>query len=434
MKGLLARTLAVAWGTLVLFVATAGAVLAWGLPRLISDWNHNSQAQLDQALAERLKILAAQGSRDAVGQALIDLPVRAEYVVVTDSNQNLLVASHYGTMGGPGWNLVRRVQEKGHWVEIGAPAVSPWRFSAQALPFDADESNRFFVRALVSTLGWATVGAALVAGVLAWLVSRPLSRSAQALVFALGELKSGRRDVRFVPSGVQELDGISRGAEALQAQLGREESLRRQWAADIAHDLRTPLSVLRGQFEGMIDGIFPLEVGRIERNLDELIRLEHLVGQLAELTRIESPELRLNPDDYDPLEAWQGKEPRVKVSNPSVVRVFADRDLMDRALGNLVENAKRYGDPDAEIELSAQIVDEGWVRVVVENSGNLDPALIPRIFDRMVRGDDSRHGEGSGLGLAIVRAVAESHGGRAEVTVDNEKRRVRFSVIAPRGR
>jgi two-component system sensor histidine kinase BaeS len=379
----------------------------------------------------------------ALRDGLSDLPVRAEYLVVTDAAGGLLYATHFGTVAGPGLNLLRKVQESGDWHDT--PAAAPrFRFAAKALPFDADESNRLFFAALEVTALWAGALAVAAAALLALLLSRPQSRDARRLAEALRAMEAGRRDVALPDPGVRELQDIARGAAALQDSLLREEGLRRQWAADIAHDLRTPVTVLKGQFEGMIDGVFRPDAERLEKNYREVLRLERLIAQLAELTRLESPGFRPELRVFDPaplvaeLAARFADAAAARGGRVAAVSRLApdawpagDPALLERALANLLDNAIRHGDRGGTVQVEAAAGVDGQLVFTVENPGAIPEEWLPRLFDRLFRGDESRASGGSGLGLAIAKAIASAHHGRLEAAVDRAAGRTRFLLAIP---
>ena len=137
--------------------------------------------------------------------------------------------------------------------------------------------------------GAGAVVSFLLAVAVAFLFSSRLSRHAVGLAAGLSRIAAGERGVRFEGGGARELDQIGESAGVLQYRLAEEERLRGQWAADVAHDLRTPLAALRSQLEAMTDGVLPVTPARLQRASGELARVEALVADLAELSRIESP-------------------------------------------------------------------------------------------------------------------------------------------------
>ena len=255
-------------------------------------------------------------------------------------------------------------------------------------------------------------------------------------------MAAGERGVAIPDCPITEFGCIARASSTLQDNLVREEGLRRQWAADVAHDLRTPLTVLRGQFEGMIDGVFQPEPERIVRLERELSRLEKLVNSLALLSRIETPGFTLAKKSIDAvafLSEVAGRfdaEAAAKGSSLIVdsrsVTLLADPDLLARAIDNLVSNALQYGAVGGTIRLRCVgNAAQGGADVIVENDGVIDSSILPRVFDRLFRADSSRNTEGSGLGLSIARAIVTAHSGTIIAESDDVKSITRFTISLP---
>jgi two-component system sensor histidine kinase BaeS len=307
-------------------------------------------------------------------------------------------------------------------TEIRGPAGRPiLYFSVQNEGFLMDESNRILFLSVVRALLIGLATAALLSILGAYGLSRRLSRTTSAISTALSEVAAGRREVRVERGTVTELNQIASDTEHLQEVLQREEHLRAQWAQDVAHDLRTPLTALRAQLEAVRDGVLSDDGTRVEKMLTQLVQVEHLVENLSELSRLESPDTRIERTLIEvpriardlaliansQLES-QAPGSEVKVDALSGV-VRADRDLLVRACMNLVDNAVRYRTPGTIIRVGIAVAGNNLV-FTVRNSGSL-PEDSDRLFERLARGEQSRGLPGSGLGLPIVRAIAERHEG-----------------------
>lgn len=304
----------------------------------------------------------------------------------------------------------------------GAPVLY---FAAQSEGFLMDETNRVLFRsvgrALLIGLGAATILATLGA----YGLSRRLSRSTSAISAALSEVAAGSRNVTVTRGAVTELNQIADDTEHLQEVLIREEQLRARWAQDVAHDLRTPVAALRAQLEGVRDGVLPDGSERVEKMLIQLEQVEHLVGSLNELTRLESPDTQIEVQnvpvaelsDYimsvvRPLLDGAAESGKCRVVGGGGT-VHADRDLVARSCVNLVDNALRYRDPGSVIDITVGS-SGGMFAFAVSNQGRLGDKP-DQLFERLARGEQSRGKPGSGLGLTIVRAIAERHGGGASL-------------------
>ena len=223
-------------------------------------------------------------------------------------------------------------------------------------------------------------------------------------------------------------DEIQRLAETLNAMLERLEialERERDFVADAGHELRTPLALLRMELElALRPGSSREELlEAVRRSSGEVDRLAQLAEDLLLIARSEREGLPLRLETLDSSEllasvgrrfAWRAEEvgrPIVAAGDP--LEVLGDRIRLEQALGNLVDNALRYG--RGNVRLSASNAD-GTVELHVADEGQGFPTeFIPQAFERFARPDDGRTGGGAGLGLSIVRAIAEAHGGSAHV-------------------
>ncbi|WP_321301757.1 HAMP domain-containing sensor histidine kinase [uncultured Sphaerochaeta sp.] len=213
----------------------------------------------------------------------------------------------------------------------------------------------------------------------------------------------------------------------LQENLLHEERLRRQWAADIAHDLRSPVTVLRGQLEGVADGVLKLDEHRIALFLAETQKLTYMINDLSLLTHLESPGYEVHTEQVRVDEVLnhllsrfevQAKQRGMEFSyNATPLLLQADLNLFTRLLDNLISNAVRYGTAPSTITIHNEGDSDGnAVQLSFENEGVIEEAFLPRLFDRLSRAEASRTSEGSGLGLSIVKAIVEAHGWNIAVT------------------
>ena len=282
-----------------------------------------------------------------------------------------------------------------------------------------DTTRRFVV------LG--ALAAALVAGVLATLLAagalRPLRRlSAGARTIERSGDASARLPIPVARDEVGELAGTLNG---MLASLERAREAEQRFVGDASHELRTPLTALRGNVDYIArHGADPAALADVQA---DVARLGGMLDDLLVLAREDAAApVRGEPVDLAELaRATVAAEPGARlgaVDGPALVR--AEAPALERAVGNLVRNARKHGPDGGGIELRAG--GDGrvaWISVADDGPG-LPPAEAARAFERFWRGSGAR-GEGSGLGLAIVRAIAERHGGR--VAVDG----ARFTIELP---
>jgi signal transduction histidine kinase len=211
----------------------------------------------------------------------------------------------------------------------------------------------------------------------------------------------------------------------MSQEVARVNQLRRQMTADIAHDLRTPLTVISGYIESMQDGVFKPTPQRLSLIYSEIERLQNLVGDLRMLSLADAGELSLNPQRIPPktlldraATLFQHKAEQQNVviyvnASDDLPEIYVDEARMMQILGNLISNALRYTPSQGVVTLSAEL-SRRTVEICVQDTGEgIAAEELPNIFDRFHRTDSSRHSESgeSGLGLAIVKALVELHGG-----------------------
>ncbi|MFW5850552.1 MAG: sensor histidine kinase [Spirochaetota bacterium] len=299
--------------------------------------------------------------------------------------------------------------------------------------FLRDQTNRALFRSASLALGIGLVAAIAASILIAYVTSRRIATHARGLSDRLTRLAAGSRDLDFPREGEAELQGISRSAAELQDRLSRDEMARIQWTQDVAHDLRTPITALRAQLEAIRDGVFEADERHLRTMLAELDRMEHLVNELRELSRLESPDLTVRSAPMRSGEVLSQAAERFAIVAqerglaieivPAEHEFSGDRELVVRAFSNLVDNAVKHSRTPGVVRLSAacDTIEQPdgrighMVSLVVESPGSL-PADAEQLFDRLRRGDYARRTAGSGLGLTIARAVARAHGGDVELS------------------
>jgi len=248
---------------------------------------------------------------------------------------------------------------------------------------------------------------------------------------AADAVAEGDFSVRLAEQGSRDFRQLAHSFNRMTQELDRAERQRRNLTADVAHELRTPLHIIQGNLEGLLDGVYEPGDAHIEATLDETRLLSRLVEDLQTLSLAEAGQLELVREPVDVAELLAdlqtsfsgqaeatGVRLEVKVDGePKALNVWADYGRLDQVLGNLIANALRYTPAEGTITLSA-MPNADWVEIQVSDSGQGIPAEdLPYIFDRFWRGDPSRpHGGSTGLGLAIAQQLIRAHDGRISVT------------------
>ncbi|WP_161881158.1 sensor histidine kinase [Deinococcus alpinitundrae] len=289
-------------------------------------------------------------------------------------------------------------------------------------------------RAAGAELRRSALTAALISFVVAFIaaatvtrqITRPLSRLADAAL----RLEAGERGVQLpVPRRLDEVRDLTLTFNTLTVGLARQEAWRRSLMADIAHDLRTPLAVLRSEIEAMQDGVNRADDAGLARLHGEVLLLARLVTDLRTLSLAESGAMDFHLVTLDAAEllrsvivsfARQAGEVGVRLAldAPQPVPVHADPDRLTQVLHNLIGNALRYAAP-GEVMLSSRQEGQWAVLQVRDHGPGFRPDDLSRAFERFFRADASRSRDpagqrSSGLGLAIARALTEAQGGQIE--------------------
>ncbi len=289
-------------------------------------------------------------------------------------------------------------------------------------------------------------GAGLLLGALAliaaWIAVRRLAAPATRLVDAARRIEDGDYSARVPVRGPSELRSLARAFNAMNGRLEADEARRRSVLADVAHELRTPITVIRAQVEGIVDGIYPADPEHMRPVLAATRTLEVLVDDLRTLALAEVGTLNLQrePVDlsvlvHDTLATFADPAGAAGVHlvaavDPPGLEVEGDAVRLGSVLANLVANALRHLHNGGQVRVDASQRGDG-VRIAVRDNGDGIPAeLLPRVFDRFVKGSDS---PGSGLGLAIVRDVIEAHGGQVTVA-SSSGAGTEVEITLPRGR
>jgi two-component system sensor histidine kinase BaeS len=291
-------------------------------------------------------------------------------------------------------------------------------------PFQANTPEGAFLQRVSQATLLSAMFAAALALILGGLLAYTLTRSIHKLKEATEEITRGNLGQQVDIRSKDELGDLAVSFNKMSADLARATQVRRQMTADIAHDLRTPLSVLAGYTEALSDGKLPGNPEIYGVLHQETQHLRRLVDDLRTLSLAEAGELSLNLQPVQPrslLEqaaarhsmAASQKGIRLSVrAGEELPLVQADPERMAQVFDNLIGNALRHTSAGGEIWLAGAPADGGVLLRVQDNGGGIAPEDLPNIFDRFYRGDKSRQQNGeSGLGLAITKSIVEIHRG-----------------------
>jgi two-component system sensor histidine kinase BaeS len=326
-----------------------------------------------------------------------------------------------------GDHIPTAVLEQGVEVEVDSQVVGTV-LTAGEPPALTPREEQFLARINLALL-YAALGATAIALFLGVLLARTLTRPVRELTAATRAMAKGELEQQVPVHSQDELGELAAAFNQMSADLARANELRRQMTADIAHDLRTPLSVITGYTEALRDGVLPPTPETFQTMHQEAEHLSLLVKDLRTLSLADAGELTLTRQLVHPHELLermaaaylpkaQELEATLQVTaEANVPPVNVDPERMVQVLGNLVSNALRYTPAGGQISLAATQQGNNVLLTVQDNGVGIAPDELPRIFDRFYRGDKARQaskGE-SGLGLAIAKSLVELHGGTITV-------------------
>jgi signal transduction histidine kinase len=309
-----------------------------------------------------------------------------------------------------------------------------------------------FRLAMNDALFYAAIAAFAAGGLASLLLSRRLMAPVKSMMQASQRIAEGDYSKR-VPTSPQtanasqdELDQLAHSFNRMAEKLEQIELMRLQLIADISHELRTPLTAIKGSMEGLIDGVLPADRVTYDSVYREADRLQRLVEDLQELSRVESGGVRLNLKSVNigsvvetALErmrpAFKAKKINLE-SEPAenLPRIQADQDRLLQVLINLLSNALHFTPSRGKVKVSAAKVKNDLVVSVADTGMGIKPQDKQHIFERFYRADKSRsrqEGGGSGIGLTIAQSLVNAHGGHLWVESEGEGKGSVFHFSLP---
>jgi signal transduction histidine kinase len=260
---------------------------------------------------------------------------------------------------------------------------------------------------------------------------------------AADRVAGGDYATRVQVRGPGEVGRLASSFNQMTERLQANETQRRALLADVAHELRTPLSVIRGSVEGMLDGVYPPDEAHLAPVLEETAVMARLLDDLQTLSTAEAGVLRLHRERLDPVAlaqdaaaAFRSRADRAGVgldcrAAGPVPDVDVDQVRIGEVLANLLTNAIRHTPPGGSVQVVVGPAPAGVAFAVSDTGPGIDARDLPHVFDRFVKSADSG---GAGLGLAIARSLVEAHGGRITAeSVPGQGTTMRFVLPAVEG-
>jgi signal transduction histidine kinase len=293
-------------------------------------------------------------------------------------------------------------------------------------------------RGLVAVM--ISVAVVLLGAARAFWAMRRVASPLGAVMDAAESVAEGDYATRVVERGPPPLRALARSFNTMTGRLQHADRQRRDLMADLAHELRTPLSVLQGRLEGLLDGVYPLEACQLEQLLDQTKILSRLIEDLRTLALSDAGVLTLQREPMDVielmsevLESCEAEANRLSISlqldaPPNPVTLEVDGVRIKEVLANLLSNALSHTPPGGSVRLALTSAAEAVSLSVTDTGSGMSANDVARMFDRFYKGRDSR---GAGLGLAIARNLVRAHGGDIMATsVLGQGTTVKFTLPA----
>lgn len=269
----------------------------------------------------------------------------------------------------------------------------------------------------------AGVAAVLALGMVQ-LLSRGMTSPLRSMERAATSMAAGNVAERIEVSSVDEVGRLALAFNLMADELGEVDRQRRELVANVSHELRTPISALRATLENVVDGVVAPEPALLRTMLAQTERLQRLVTQLLDLSRLESGGTLLHLLNFpavDLLEAVADESAlhspdisfRVEVDPPDLA-LHGDPERLHQVFANLSDNAARFTESGGEVVVTGRRRGDAVVFEVLDDGPGIPAEALSRVFERFYRTDEARSTDngGSGLGLAIARWIVDLHGGR----------------------
>lgn len=295
-------------------------------------------------------------------------------------------------------------------------------------PYAYTEHDALFISDMESKLVLVAFFSLLIPLFFALLVAKKLSSPIVTINDFTKEIAKGRySSLSLEETGIREIDDLLVSVNDLSLQLQHQQKIRNRLSSDIAHEIRTPLTTLKGNIEAMIDGVWEISEERLYRCYEEVSRITRLIGEIDRINELESQESQLQKNTFDLTELAQqivdNFQPMLVENklNCSVSgdRVFisADRDKIHQVLTNLLANAIKFTPSGGRIDLYVSQSKGTTSFRIIDNGQGIPPEEVGQIFERFYMAEPSRNSKlgGQGIGLSIVKGIVNAHQGTISV-------------------
>jgi len=398
--------------------------------RFISDrWGEDMGENLTNYYLENgswegvQRAIAASRNQGAPGNT----PLQRPFFTLANENGRVISA-------GPGYHRGEKVQqvdlENGIPIEVDGKRVGTLVMGK--VPLERNPREAEFIQRTNRMLVFSALAASVVALLIGIFLSRTLTRPIRELTEATHAVAEGRLGQQVSVRSKDEMGELAESFNKMSADLARSTKSRKQMTADIAHELRTPLSLIIGHAEAVHDGVLPPTKENFEIIREEALRLEHLVDDLRTLSLADAGELSITPQPVSPQKLLNDlqatyqhiasqKKVKIAVETSSELPMLdIDPGRMTQVLTNILDNALQHTPEGGRINLTARNLDDGVLLSIQDSGSGIQGQDANRIFERFYRADAARNRDdgGSGLGLAIAKSIVQAHNG--QIWVESE--------------
>ncbi|WP_048600564.1 sensor histidine kinase [Rubeoparvulum massiliense] len=364
----------------------------------------------------------------------------SERIILTATDGSILVDSRYNEALPFTYSAETPHRE----IIIDGKDIGTVWLDPQPLP-GIQSMEEQFSRSVMLVFFGAGLFILVIAIVLARLLAQKLIHPLHQLMGAIQQIADGNKDSRVSIQSNDELGALAEQFNHMIEEIQQTELQQKNMIANVAHDLRTPIAILRGNLESMLAGIIPTNEEKLATLYDEVHRMSYLVQELHDLSLAEARQLQLNREWIDIVPFLQSIQqvflPEAEQKNIQLLiqqptdpssRLFVDPRRLEQVLYNLMANALRHTPAGGTIQLRWEKVNENVKIEILDSGSGIDPDDLPHLFERFYRGDKARNraSGGSGLGLAIVKELVQLHSGHVEAA-NRPEGGSHFTIILP---
>ncbi|MDD2921695.1 MAG: ATP-binding protein [Anaerolineales bacterium] len=354
---------------------------------------------------------------------------RRLFFSIADTSGNILVAGENHRIGE---KIKAGELNAGAKIQVEEKTVGVLIINA---PPNRNPLEDQFIHRINNSILLGAIGTIILAFILGAILSRTITRPIRELTKATHEIANGKFDQQVPVRSRDEIGDLAASFNKMNDDLARSLNLRKQMTADIAHELRTPLSLIIGHAEAVHDGVLPPSAENFEIIREEAERLENLVNDLRTLSLADAGELSA---EFQPVEInkflsdiqshylipFSSRRVTLDLeAAPVFLQANLDPIRFSQALTNILDNALRHTPEGGRVVISAKQIGDEIEIAIADNGEGIAPEEAARIFDRFYRTDESRTRDhdagGSGLGLAITKSIIEMHKGK--IWAESEK-------------